>query len=424
MRSLIAKSLVACLAVGVLTAAPAAASAAAAPPQVSYIDGGKIWVSTLDGKHKRAISGAAPTGRKWTEQTQSDDGWIFGVARKPASFGAGAPTRLWKPNGAVAVRSSLGYDPSMASAAVPVDLALTTGGRQVAYTYSYLQYAYPVSNLYQGTWVTNTANSSLTPINISNLLGTSVMGSRLFGVDANSDDALVQDPAGVFSPDFAPWFSLPGLYDVDVSADGRTVAVSFETGSSGDTKELGFIKTAGLGGAITAECLVPTAGGVTDFSLSPDGSWISWVDSRGLLAARTPASPATSCTLVKPVLISKTGSFPSIGATQLATSKNGATPKRKTIPSGWIAKWPKKSSTPKVGKVVKVGKPTLSKAGKKAGLRVSYRWYASGKTIKGATKQKLRIAKKLRNKKITVKVTVSKTGYTSKSKTVKFGKAR
>ncbi|GAA2241545.1 hypothetical protein GCM10010401_12930 [Rarobacter faecitabidus] len=435
MRTLPAKSLTASLLAGSLAFAQLAcapASIAASPSgsaasfQVSYVDQGQIWVSTLDGKQKRAISGAAPSGRQWTEQTQSDDGWIFGVARKSGYSGAAAPTKLWKPGGDVAAESTLGYDFNMPSAAVPIDLALTTGAKQVAYTYSYLAYSYPVSSLYQGTWVTNTSNTSITPINISNLLGTSVMGSRLLGVDSNADDAMYQEPTGVFSPNFAPWFNLPGMTDLDVSADGKTVALTFETDASTHTKALGLIKATGLGGTITADCVVPTAGDVSDFNVSPDGSWISWVDTRGLLVGRTPISPATSCDIISPVLISKTGTYPAIGSTQLATSPGGssAKPKPKPLPSAWIAKWPKKSSQPKVGKLIKVGKPAFSKAGKKAQLKVSYRWYAAGKAIKGATKQKLRITKKLRKKKITVKVTVSKAGYASKSKTIKFGKVR
>ena len=62
-----------------------AAAGTAGATQVSYIDQGQVWVATVDGAQKRAISGPAPLveageSRTWTDQAQSDDGWIVGVA--------------------------------------------------------------------------------------------------------------------------------------------------------------------------------------------------------------------------------------------------------------------------------------------------------------------------------------------------------
>ena len=53
------------------------------------------------------------------------------------------------------------------------------------------------------------------------------------------------------------------------------------------------------------------------------------------------------------------------------------------------------------------------------GLKYSYQWKLNGKKIKGATKSTYKLAKADKGKKITVKVTGKKSGYTSVTKTSK-----
>ena len=52
---------------------------------------------------------------------------------------------------------------------------------------------------------------------------------------------------------------------------------------------------------------------------------------------------------------------------------------------------------------------------KPSGVKVSYQWLRSGKAIKGATKPSYKLTSKDKRKKITVKVTGKKAGYTTKS---------
>lgn len=71
-------------------------------------------------------------------------------------------------------------------------------------------------------------------------------------------------------------------------------------------------------------------------------------------------------------------------------------------------------SKPKVKGKAKVGKKLTVKAGAwTPGTTLTYRWYAGKKAIKGATKAKLKVTKKLRGKRISVKVTGAKAGYAS-----------
>ncbi|MDR0431794.1 MAG: glycoside hydrolase family 3 C-terminal domain-containing protein [Bifidobacteriaceae bacterium] len=79
---------------------------------------------------------------------------------------------------------------------------------------------------------------------------------------------------------------------------------------------------------------------------------------------------------------------------------------------------PKIKGTVKVGKTLKITKGTWTK-----GASFTYRWYANGKAIKGATKASLKLKAAQKGKKITVRVTGKLAGYNKVSKTSKATKA-
>jgi hypothetical protein len=68
-----------------------------------------------------------------------------------------------------------------------------------------------------------------------------------------------------------------------------------------------------------------------------------------------------------------------------------------------------------------VGKKLTAKAGswKPAKVKLSYQWYRGGKKIAKATKSTYKLAKADKGKRITVKVTGKKSGYTTVTKTSK-----
>ena len=80
--------------------------------------------------------------------------------------------------------------------------------------------------------------------------------------------------------------------------------------------------------------------------------------------------------------------------------------------------------TPKISGTVKVGKTLTAKAGtwKPSGVKLSYQWYRNGKKIDEATKSSYKLVGADKGKKVTVKVTGSKTGYKSVTKTSKATK--
>lgn len=76
------------------------------------------------------------------------------------------------------------------------------------------------------------------------------------------------------------------------------------------------------------------------------------------------------------------------------------------------------ASTPKISGSAVVGKKLTASAGKwTSGAKLTYQWYAQTSKISGATKSTFTVTKAQLAKKITVKVTGSKSGYTTVSKT-------
>lgn len=427
------------LAVAILLTTAAAAGAT----QISYIDQGQVWVSTLDGSQKRSISGPAPVveageSRSWTEQAQSDDGWIVGVARAAGRTGAASPTRVWNPSGTVTAQSTLGYlnAYNTGTLAVPVQLDLAPGGQQMLYTYSSLTYGYPTSTLHVGTWVTNTSNSSGEPFDIPGLIGSSLVGSRWVGVNHNagypSPNIYVEAPggSGPFSSSGNSWFlwNVPGAWAVDAAANGSAAGVIWR--ANGESPYvLALFQTQGLDTPVAPtvpSCDVTSSGPVIQSSFSQDGKYVAWQDDAGIHVAGAPVWGSSPCQFSSPpVLISATGTDPSLGPTTLATapassatdkkSKGGAASAKptlavaKTVKASAFAKGLKITVTVKrkgnVSAVAKVGKATLAKKTVKAGK--------AGK-VKLTLKAPKAVAKNLqRYKGKTVKITVKAPGGTA-----------
>ena len=66
-------------------------------------------------------------------------------------------------------------------------------------------------------------------------------------------------------------------------------------------------------------CFVPAAGIARDASLAQDGGAIAWKDDGGVKVAGTPATAADPCEMRSaPVVLSPTGTHPSIGGADVA----------------------------------------------------------------------------------------------------------
>ncbi|MFT3942416.1 MAG: hypothetical protein QM705_01130 [Ancrocorticia sp.] len=100
-------------------------------------------------------------------------------------------------------------------------------------------------------------------------------------------------------------------------------------------------------------------------------------------------------------------------------SKTGYKPVTKTsAKTGAVAKGTLTSAVPTIGGKAKVGEKLTAAPGKwSSGTKFAYQWYASGKKIKGATASTFVVKTAQLGERITVKVTGSKTGYITVSKT-------
>ncbi|MDR1151909.1 MAG: glycoside hydrolase family 3 C-terminal domain-containing protein [Bifidobacteriaceae bacterium] len=96
----------------------------------------------------------------------------------------------------------------------------------------------------------------------------------------------------------------------------------------------------------------------------------------------------------------------------------GSTIATTTITVGKIAKGTIKAGKASIKGTAKVGKTLKATTSRwPAGVKFTYRWYAGGKAIKGATKPVFTVKSAQVGKKINVKIAAKRTGYTTTSKT-------
>lgn len=149
---------------------------------------------------------------------------------------------------------------------------------------------------------------------------------------------------------------------------------------------------------------------------APSGLTLSWQWLRngapvpGAVGASYLLTAADQGTAISLRISGSQPGFASADATSAATT---------AVAAGTLA-----GATPKVSGTAKVGKKLTVKAGtwKPTGVAVSYQWFRSGKAIKKATKSTYTLVAADRGKKITVKVTGKKAGYTTLVKTSKSTK--
>jgi hypothetical protein len=88
-----------------------------------------------------------------------------------------------------------------------------------------------------------------------------------------------------------------------------------------------------------------------------------------------------------------------------------------SVPTARVAAGTLKAAKPTVHGKAKVGQTLTVRAGRwTPGTRLTYRWFADGKQIKGATAARLRLTRKLDHRRITVQVTGRLSGYATVTK--------
>ena len=268
-----------------LTMAPAAAA-----DSIAYIDGGEVWLSSLDGAQKvrlatHVVNSSGET-EKWLAVAASDSGRIVAARNVPGRISRFSWFKVWEPNGTSTVEGPLNAPTGWVTYVYPLGFDVTADGVHMVYGYSNSSSCCPIS-FAQGTYVRPVTNSSLDPINVSGQEHPTLFGNRMI---ANTGETVnVQDAsAAPYGTDFTPWidFSATGLElrRTDVAANGQLLAAELEQWNGG-TQEIGKIAVVAAQGVdqsptfpASVDCFVPTAGVAKDASLSLDATRIAWTD--------------------------------------------------------------------------------------------------------------------------------------------------
>ncbi|HYH93717.1 MAG TPA: hypothetical protein VD763_11195, partial [Candidatus Saccharimonadales bacterium] len=267
---------------------------------------------------------------KWLDVAQSDGGRIVAVRNKPGRISNFSWFKIWEPNGTSTVEGPLNAPSGFTSYTYPLGFDITANGSHLVYGYSNSGSCCPTP-FASGTYVRPATNSSLNPIDTGSQTKPSLFGSRIVSLEDSSSPEIVnvQDagPGNPYTNDFTPWLDTSGvgldLEGVDVAANGRLLALGFEEWNGG-TQTIGAIGVIAIDGVdqpptFAVDCSVPAAGVARDASLAPDAGSIAWKDDGGVKVAGSPTGPADPCVMGSaPVVLSPTGTNPSIGGADVA----------------------------------------------------------------------------------------------------------
>jgi hypothetical protein len=305
-----------------LALAPAAAHATA----VAYLDGGEVWVASLDGSQKARLSSGEGD---WQDVAASDGGRVAAVRRKAGDSPVLSTFKVWEPTGAVVNEGALAKHGTWQLYAYPLSFDLSADGKVMGYGYSNSSYD---PALYPSPYVFESGHYLL-PVNFSGQMDVynqtgerwpTFAGQRVVSASGSAVDLQADTVNAPFEQSFTPWLdtSYAGpaeLQRTDVAATGTVEASELETRSGGTitARKIDLNPVAGLGGTPDSAkgCTLPAVGFPFAISISQDARRIAWKDDRGVVVAGIPDfSGVDTCTLTAPpVVISATGSAPSIG---------------------------------------------------------------------------------------------------------------
>jgi hypothetical protein len=337
-------------------ATPALADAAS----VAYVDKGEVWLASLDGTKKARLATTVVNGNgdteHWLDIAQSDNGRIVAVRNKPGRISSFSWFKIWEPDGTSTVEGPLNAPSGWISYTYPLGFDITADGSHLVYGYSNTTGCCPIG-FGRGTYVRPATNSSLAPIDTGGQTHPSLFGRRIISLeDSSSSPAIVNvqdaDGGNPYTNAFTPWleFDTSGgvdLESVDVAADGRLAAFGFEA-YNGGTQTVGDIGVVSIRGvdqfpaSPAVDCLLPAAGIARDASLAQDAGAIAWKDDGGVKIATGPSGTAERCVMGSaPVVLSPTGTHPSIGGADVAAFlPKATTPPTTSTPPPTVAPGP------------------------------------------------------------------------------------
>ncbi len=365
------RSSFACLRLAVLASACLAVFGAAPAAQagsIAYVDQNEVWVSSFDGTQKALLSAGEGD---WRVVTAADNGMVLGVRLEAGKVSQLAKIQLWGSDGQTISQGPLPYSTySWSTYAAPLGLDLSADGVFLAYGYG----GQIGSGFYSGHNVVNSdTKTNNTPIGQDGYQWPTMFGQQ---VVAKSGSSAVFQPAGTgpFGTGFTSLIDLSGLPGLtlqrtDVAATGNLAAMDLD----GTTDKIAVVSLSGMttGAAVgdTVNCFLPATGNAANATFSQDGQFVAWQDVEGIKIAGVPTTANNPCVFSSPpVLISATGSSPSIGGSDVRTL-------RPTAPGGGTDDAP--ASKPLI--VTLPAKVTAAELTSKAGLPLKVTVSAGGK---------------------------------------------
>ncbi len=308
-----------------LTMAPAVGAAS-----IAYVDGGEVWLSSLDGTQKVRLATPVVTGggtEQWLSVAASDSGRIVAVRNVPGGLATSSRFSVWEPNGTSTVDGPLNAPSGWAEYVYPLGLDVTADGSHMVYGYANSSVCCPIT-FGRGTYVRPVTNDTAAPFAIADQEHPTLFGSRAIAHAGETISAQASS-AAPYGTTFTPWLDVSGsgleLRRSDIAANGQLAALELGEGS-GSSQTIGKIAVSAIQGVDQApafpaavDCSLPATGVATDSSLSADATRIAWTDDQGLKVAGTPTTNADPCALTSPpVVISATALQGSIGGANVS----------------------------------------------------------------------------------------------------------
>ena len=113
---------------------------AASASSIAYIDGGEVWLSSLDGTQKVRLAGHVVNGsgetEKWLAVAASDSGRIVAVRNFPGRIASFSWFKVWEPDGTSTVEGPLNAPSGWTIYVYPLGFDVTADGKHMVYGYS------------------------------------------------------------------------------------------------------------------------------------------------------------------------------------------------------------------------------------------------------------------------------------------------
>ena len=295
---------------------------------LTYVDQDQVWVSTVDGTAKHAITSNGTADHPWSSPTSDDQGRIL-AARDTFLF-LMDQTGATLPNG-----MNLAPQGPCGSTIGPAGAQIAPAGDWVAFWYFCNTY-YPSSNIapHVALALPQTFTLAGNQADWSDWDSPTWFGHRLVVSDGFKLflQPAASDPPAPTAPEFGYAFAADDALALTrgvIARDGRHVLIDARPQANNDDQlELARLpagppaSTDGVTNYIDQLCRVPTAGKPLWGSFSPDGSLIAWSDDGGVKVMSTPTYSGTGdcATAGSPTVISSTGRQAAFGGGAFATT--------------------------------------------------------------------------------------------------------